>query len=228
MADPCPAVSLLYEGGTVDQILFGLPTLDSLGLKTTFALSPTQILRDPRLFRRLHSDGHEIGLAPFLGVTDGHGNLPNWTLGMVTEELVESEGLWQSEFGESGRSFLAPGVEMMCAASQKDHGLVSYEPILRERYPLICGVESGRNKAGGDLQYLHSFPLHSVEEALLHVALATKSADWIVFRIGAWTPAVADAHEELCRWLAKEQPQIMVGPVASVAAEWQDAAQTVG
>ena len=84
---PFRAVSLAYEGGTPDQVDVALPMLRDLRLRATFYLSPTDLLRDPRLWQALLKEGFEIGAHPFRAVTDEHGNLPTRTLQLVEDEL---------------------------------------------------------------------------------------------------------------------------------------------
>lgn len=104
------AVSLTYDGGLPEHLFLVEPLLRTLDLKVTFYLSATFFLENPRAWAALASGGHEIGNCSLFGVTGPGGELPNWTLEMVDDDLRHLEELLRGHVpGPSERSFAYPG-----------------------------------------------------------------------------------------------------------------------
>src|ERR1044072_3460119 len=116
------AISLTYDGGLPDHLLIAQPLLLNVGFNATFYLSATAFLENPRVWSSLATRGHEIGNHSLFGVTGLRGELPNWTLEMVDDDLQMTEALLREHIpGPTERSFAYP-------ADQPFTSEGSYEP----------------------------------------------------------------------------------------------------
>ena len=122
------AVSLTYDGGLPDHLVLVEPLLRTLALRSTFYLSATFFLENPRAWASMANQGHEIGNHSLFGVTGPRGELSNWTLEMVETDLQMTEALLRDNLpGPEERSFAYPGDNPTCAEG-------SYESVVEEHF----------------------------------------------------------------------------------------------
>ncbi len=109
------AVSLMYEGGYPEHLHTVAPLLDVLEIRATFFLSPPAALKSLSNWKTIAQRGHEIGNACLHGVTL-NGELPNWTLRTVEQDLYMTQNFLREMFpGQSPDSFLYEGHFADCA-----------------------------------------------------------------------------------------------------------------
>ena len=87
------AISLTYDGGDPSHLEIVIPALAERGLNATFFLPSLQLLENPQAWAAAQSGGFEMASHSLNGFTDESGNLPNWTLEMVEEDLRMSRKL---------------------------------------------------------------------------------------------------------------------------------------
>lgn len=207
--DVSAAASLTYDSGLFEA----LPLLTALGLRATFYLSAVDLLEQPAVWRQAAATGHEIGAHPLRGVTDGRGNLPNWTMQAVEEDIDACQALFAEILGSPAGSAALHGDELLCTASEEDRRAMSYLPVFESRFATIRGQANGRAR-GERSGLLPSVPLLSLAQVIQEGERAIAEGSWIIFRIGS---IEEEAHAGLCRWLAEHAGKLRQGPVSEIA-----------
>lgn len=108
-------VSLAYVGMDANALRQTLETLARVGWKATFFVDPPSVLNDVALWHAVAAGGHEIGNAALQGVTLS-GELLNWTVRMVEQDLHMTQSFLEDEFEEKAVPvFLYPGPFTRCS-----------------------------------------------------------------------------------------------------------------
>lgn len=212
------AISLTYDGGLPDHLILAEPLLRTLDLKATFYLSATFFLENPRAWSAMANQGHEIGNHSLFGVTGPRGELPNWTLEMVDEDLCSTEALLRDYVpGPQERSFAYPGDAPMTAEG-------SYECVVSQHFHWARSMQEGLNHAifcnPHSLRVIPSFGI-SGAGMVQRVEEAVELGAWAIFvfeglGVGADSCSERD-HETLLRHLAARKDALFVAPVREVA-----------
>ncbi len=220
-----PIVTLCYDGGSPSHLETVAPCLDALGLRATFYASSTALLDDPERWRRLASDGHEIGLAPlhdWIG-DDGVLEAPPEAVAACAEDDAE---LLRELFGDQPRTIGLPilvgGPTRLRAARS---GQIADELPERIR-ALGCGVRTGLEGVNDlqrvDLGRVHCLPAIDCEAAQLADAVEAHRdrPSWLVFTflgVGSGEDSVdAVEHASFCLWLAENRNSVAVAPMRDV------------
>ncbi|HTQ09070.1 MAG TPA: polysaccharide deacetylase family protein [Fimbriimonadaceae bacterium] len=212
------AISLTYDGGLPEHLFLVEPLLRTLGLRATFYLSATFFLENPRAWAALAAHGHEIGNQSLFGVTGPRGELPNWTLEMVHEDLLHLEELLDGHVaGPTERSFAYPGDNPITAEG-------SYEPVVERLFLWARTCHEGLNHA----VFCNPLSLRTVRAAGLSGAGLAQRAEEAL-DLGAWAIFVFESlgsrgraceerdHESLLRYVAAKHNDLFVAPVREIA-----------
>jgi len=216
--DARAAISLTYDGGMPDHLVLVEPLLRTLGMNATFYVNATFFLDNPQAWISMANRGHEIGNHSLFGVTGPRGELPNWTLEMVDDDLQMTEALLQDYLpGPKERSFAYPGDNPITAEG-------SYEPIVEQQFQWARTRQEGMNHAyfcnPRALRVIRSFDLSGA-------GLAQKAEE--ALDLGAWAIFVFEGigtgrdscgerdHEVLLKHLGTKSADLYVAPVREVA-----------
>lgn len=212
------AISLTYDGGLPDHLLIAKPLLEALDISATFYLSATAFVENPRSWIGMAQRGHEIGNHSLYGVTGMRGELPNWTLEMVDDDLQMTEALLREHLpGPPERSFAYPGDLPLTAEG-------SYEGIVESHFHWARSLHDGLNHA----IFCNPHSLLSVTAADLQGPQLIRRAEealelgaWVIFVFGGFNSRTdasdADEHEMLLRHLTKRRQHFHIAPVREVA-----------
>lgn len=241
------AVSITYDDGlTCHHEVVG-PSWDSHGLNVTFypcfTKTNSDIMDDPDAWRRLASNGHELGnhtlFHPCRRDDDGarpivhYNNLRDYTKERWKEEMQVANFALSLLDGRSERTFgntcsqttigpdsqeesLEPLVEELFVAARGD---VTTEPVDVEtvNYNALGTFAADTDMLGVKHQE------HSVETTLQIITDAAASGGWAIFMIhgvGQGTHGMfmdVDEHDKLVNYLAERQDSIWTAPVVEVA-----------
>lgn len=108
-------LSLAYEGLPPDELLLVREALLALEARATFFVNPPKVLDNLATWQALADDGHEIANAALGGVSLS-GELVNWTLRMLEQDLHMTQSFLDDLFGEHAVPVFAyPGPFTRCA-----------------------------------------------------------------------------------------------------------------
>lgn len=183
-----PAVSLAYDGADPSHLEIVAPLLAELGIPATFYLPSVQLLQQPREWAALQNEGHEMGSHSLYGCTDERGNLPNWTLDMVEEDLRMSRKLLTEQFPrQSDFSFAYPGDLSDCVRAPFDPRPADYREAVERLFRVARTSAEGLN----DLGQAAPMRLKSIQaaclgaETLLEIARrAEAEGSWAILVFG--------------------------------------------
>jgi len=212
------AVTLTYDGGLPEHLFLVEPLLRTLGLRATFYLSATFFLENPRAWAAIAANGHEIGNQSLFGVTGPEGELSNWTLEMVEDDLRHLEELLHDHVcGPAERSFAYPGTNPVTAEG-------SYEAVVERNFLWARTCHEGLNHAVFcnplSLRIIPSFGVSGAGLAQ-KVEEAMDLGAWAIFAfegLAAGNRACEERdHESLLRYVAAKGGNLYVAPVREVA-----------
>jgi hypothetical protein len=204
-----PTISLAYDGGDPSHLEIVLPTLDELGFKATFFLPSAELLERARDWQAAFNSGHEIGSHSLLGFTDDRGNLWNWTLDMVEEDLRMSRKLLTELFPtQQDFAFAYPGDQSACVTHAYDPKHADYRSVVEKLFRVCRTPVSGANVLEG----LNPCTLKTIcvegmsYSELIHVAEHSITAGtWSIFAfgpVGAGDPGTDRSHHSaFLSWL---------------------------
>lgn len=212
-----PAISLCYDGGDPSHLEVAIPTLTECGLNGTFFLPSAALIERARDWAAAQREGHEMASASLHGFTDERGNLWNWTLEMVEEDLRMSRKLLTEQFPEQADfAFAYPGDQQACVTVAYDPKPATYRQVVDRVFRVSRTAEFGLNGHLVDPSKLKSCEVSgwTFEELKDIVQRTTDEGAWalLVFRgIGSGDLAVdARVHKAFCEWLSG---RVMCGTV---------------
>ncbi|MGV3618611.1 MAG: polysaccharide deacetylase family protein [Fimbriimonas sp.] len=108
-------LSLAYEGLPPDDLRLVGEALAEIGARATFFVNPPKVLDNLAQWQSLADGGHEIANAALSGVSLS-GELVNWTLRMVEQDLHMTQSFLEDIFNERAVPVFAyPGPFTRCA-----------------------------------------------------------------------------------------------------------------
>ncbi len=215
------AVSLTYDGPDISHLETAVDTLERYELKGTFFVDPPPLLDQADRWQAVSNNGHEMGSHPFFSSADPRGNLWNWTLEMVEEELRQNKRLFYDLFpNQTDFSFAYPGDQTRCVRGTFDRSETSYREAVDRVFDVARSGDPGVNNISSiDLRWLKSFDTEQMRGVDL-ISLVEQHAlpgNWVVLRfgpIGVGERAIdARAHQQLCAWLRDRSDSIAVGTI---------------
>lgn len=127
-------LSLAYEGLPPDELRLVREALLAIEARATFFVNPPKVLDNLAIWQMLAEDGHEIANAALGGVSLS-GELVNWTLRMLEQDLHMTQSFLDDLFAERAVSVFAyPGPFTRCADGD-------YRSVVEEMFAL--SVSSG-------------------------------------------------------------------------------------
>lgn len=223
--EPTCWVSLTYDGLLHSHLEVAVPELKSRDLPATFFGAPEDLVQRAAAWRAVADEGIDLGCHPFLRSADPLGNLPNWTLEMVENELRMCRKLFTWAFyRQSDYPFAYPGPERGCRKAPHDHGATSYEPVVRRLFGVARGAIEGINdRFQPDLGMLYRYETHShtEDELIRAVREAERLRGWIVLAFGGIGEGElgvdAAVHSRFLDWLASRPDGQQVGSLVGFA-----------
>lgn len=141
------AISLAYDGGDPSHLEIAVPALAQRDLKGTFFLPSLAIVQEADRWTAVHHDGHEMASHTLDGFTDDRGNLPNWTLEMVEEDLRMSRRLLIETFPrQTDFAFAYPGDQCGCVSTPYNPAPADYAGIVQTVFPIARAAIEGINR----------------------------------------------------------------------------------
>ncbi|MBX3119836.1 MAG: polysaccharide deacetylase family protein [Fimbriimonadaceae bacterium] len=221
------AVSLTYDGPDISHLETAVDTLERYELKGTFFVDPPPMLDRADRWQAVANGGHEMGCHPFFSSTDPRGNLWNWTIEMVEEELRQNKRLFFEVFpNQTDFSFAYPGDQTRCLRSTFDRTETSYREAIQRVFDIArCGEPGVNNISSLDLGWIRSFDTEQMAgvDLIELVEQYCEPGSWTVLRfgpIGVGDRAIdARAHQQLCAWLRDRAETIHVGTIFRTGAK---------
>lgn len=215
------AVSLTYDGPDISHLETVVDTLERYDIKGTFFVDPPPMMDQANRWQAVSNYGHEMGCHPFFSSADPRGNLWNWTLEMVEEELRQNKRLFFELFpSQTDFSFAYPGDQSRCLRGTFDRTETSYREAVDRVFDIARSADPGINNIGSiDLRWLKSFDTEQLGGAdlITLVEQHTQAGTWVVLRfgeIGVGDRAIdARAHQQLCAWLQDRSDTISTGTI---------------
>lgn len=204
-----PAISLCYDGGDPSHLEVAVPTLTECGLVGTFFLPSVELIERATDWAAAQRQGHEMASASLHGFTDERGNLWNWTLEMVEEDLRMSRKLLTEQFPEqTDFAFAYPGDQMACVTVAYDPQPATYGQVVNRMFRVARTAEFGLNGPSSEATKLKSCEVSgwTLDELKGLVQRTIDEGAWalLVFRgIGSGDLAIdVRVHRAFCDWLS--------------------------
>ncbi|MCX5762299.1 MAG: polysaccharide deacetylase family protein [Gemmatimonadetes bacterium] len=248
MTDPNPfqwplgkkaAVSLTFDDARLSQIDVGIPLLNQFGLKGTFFVSLTAMLKRLDGWRAAVRAGHEVGNHTVKHPCTGNFHwcaqtaLEDYTLDQMAAELDEANAQIEKQIGIRPQSFAYPCGQTFVGCGVNTR---SYVPLVAERFLVGRGfsLKVPNNPWRCDLAQVMGvdFDCQPIEEIQRQIEQARASGSWIVFaghEMGATqSQSVSEAVlTPLCRYLT-ESADLWVDTTANIGAYVAEARRTTG
>lgn len=227
--DRLAAVSLTYDGTTINHVETVLPLLYTLDLQATFYAYSTNLLDAVPLWREVYRQGNEIGDGCLVEAAEADGSLPNWTPEMIASEMEMTALLLDDLFIPiRERSFGYPWGMPRCL------GTPDYREIIAATSMVARAGVTGLNSPGScDLSYLNCIPVNdmSSDELVAHVVDAASTNKWIILSfagVGMGERGLdASEHQQFCKWLSVHREEFWIRPVIDVATQVRSHRTTV-
>lgn len=159
------AISLVLDRLESAAVSSVLAQLRRTGHRATFAVNPTEVLRDVPAWVAVGAAGHEIANGCLSDATD-NGELENWTPRTVEQELFMAQMFLDDMYPEQEtRTFLYPGASTNCSGG-------SYRPIVEASYPIGVTKLMGLNPPGANPRALLSTAIDEEPES-----------QWAIYRL---------------------------------------------
>jgi peptidoglycan/xylan/chitin deacetylase (PgdA/CDA1 family) len=205
------SVSLTYDGADPSHLETVAPCLHQFGLKGTFFGTARALLDSPLAWQAVANEGHEIGSHSLLGATDERGNLFNWTLEAVENDLRMSRRLLTELFPRQlDFSFAYPGDETSCMTNAFDPQPASYRSSVASVFEVARSAVQGLNDPlECDLGFLWQVDCESFDSRDMAFAVEQAAAEgrWLILTfhgVGSGERSVeASEHRDFCAWLAE-------------------------
>ena len=146
------AISLVFDRLESSSVPAILAELRRQSLRGTFAVNPTEILRDVPAWLAIAAAGHEIANGCLNDSTE-NGELENWTSRTVEQELFMAQMFLDDMYpDQETRMFLYPGPSTNCADG-------SYRPVVEASYSVAVTALLGTNTSSANPRALLSTPI---------------------------------------------------------------------
>lgn len=218
--DRLAAVSLSYDGTTINHVETVLPLLLPLDLRATYYSYSPNLLDAVPLWREAFRQGNEIGDGCLTEAADPDGSLPKWTPEMIASEMEMNRLLLDDLFVPvRERSFAYPWGQPRCSGSRDYREVVMGTSMVAR-----SGIEGLNSPGSCELTYLNSIHVNDLQSCDLveFVVSAAATGKWVIFSfcgVGVGEPSLdAAEHDEFCRWLASQREEFWIQPVIDVAA----------
>ena len=212
------AVTLTYDGTTLNHLEVVVPALEKAGLRATFFADPSHLLARAAAWREVAEQGHEIGNGSLLASALPDGRLPAWTPDMVEAEIRTTRHMILELFGAQYEHSLAlPAGEPRCFND------VNYAPRLAPIYRCIRTGRAGFNRpqsTHSDLVACLHVPHAPAADVLRSLELARDDGSWLVLAFGPVGESGGidlALHDEILAWLQQNQERVAVQPFARIA-----------
>lgn len=213
------ALSLSYDGTTINHLETVLPLLFSLGIEATFYAYSPNLLDNIPLWREAYRHGYEIGNGALLEAAHPDGSLLKWTSEMIASEIEMTDLLLDDLFVPiRERSFGYPW-----GLPRAAQGL-DYREILEATGYVARSGNAGMNSPFScDLRHLNCCMADEMgSEAMIHESeMAAESGSWLIFAfegVGVGERGVDSSdHEALCRWISSNLDRFWTKSVIDVA-----------
>lgn len=213
------AVTLTYDGTTLNHLEVVVPALQKAGLRATFFADPGPLLARAAAWREVALHGHEIGNGSLLGSALPDGRLPAWTPDMVEAEIRTTRHMIHELFGAQYEHALAlPAGEPRC------YNDVNYAPRLAPIYRCIRTGRAGFNRplsTHSDLVaslHVHQAPAQDVIRSLEHARDDGSCLVLAMGPVGESGGIDVALHHEILTWLAHHKGTVEVLPFCRRAA----------
>ncbi len=215
------AISLTYDGGDPSHLETVIPALAERDIDATFFLPSLQLLENPQAWAAAQSQGFEIGSHSLDGFTDERGNLSNWTLDMVEEDLRMSRKLLTEIFPyQTDFAFAYPGAECGCVHSPYNQIPSTYDSVVNKLFRVAKTVKPGTNsQTDFNVSELNSFDAFGVSSRELEsiAERAIEERSWAIFSfrgVGSGDSAIdAREHSLFLDWLLARKMSLQVAPI---------------
>lgn len=204
------AVSLTYDGGSPIHRDVVEPLLREHGLRATFYVDAKSLLDHLGHYASLDRWGAEIGNHSLFRATGPEGDLPNWTLQMVEDDLDMTESLFANYLpGPASRSFAYPGLHPISAEG-------SFEPVVERRFSWAKTRQEGFNHG----VFCRLNALRSIDAGKCSGAVLAHRLEEVL-DMGAWAIFSFQGrqewpHEFLVRRLLALGDELYIAPVREV------------
>ncbi|MFN3962971.1 MAG: polysaccharide deacetylase family protein [Fimbriimonadaceae bacterium] len=209
------AVTLTYDGTTLNHLEVVVPALEKAGLRATFFADPSHLLARAAAWREVAHQGHEIGNGSLLASALPDGRLPAWTPDMVEAEIRTTRHMIHELFGAQYEHSLAlPAGEPRCFND------VNYAPRLAPIYRCIRTGRAGFNRpqsTHSDLVACLHVQQTPAADVLRSLELARDDGSWLVLAFGPVGESggidVA-LHQQILTWLSQHKDVVDTQPFA--------------
>lgn len=181
-------VSLAYEGADLSHVELVAPDLSAREFRGSFFLNSESALAQAARWQAIQLEGHEMGSGTFLGFTDARGNLHNWTLDMVREDLRMSRSLLTELFPrQPDFAFAYPGDQSLCVADASDPREVSFRSVVDEHFRVATMPIDGLNSlTTPEIHRLKSVHAASIDISMVEglISASEHQKQWLILRFG--------------------------------------------
>ena len=214
-----PIVSLTYDGTQLCHSETVLDDLERSGLVATFYADPVPLLDGLPAWRHAIGAGHEIGNGCLSESLSETGLLGAWTVDMLVDDVVETDGLIRELFPGQPTFSLSFPWNSGCTDALSDVRAVVSD------HHLVCrsGVPGLNTMDGPDLGYLKCVHMDGLNgrEIIEIVRAGIRSQCWTILSfdgVGSGDRSVeAAAHRELCVWLTDNADLARVATIRDAA-----------
>jgi len=211
------AISLCFDGGFPEHLELVCPMLAEARIRATFFVNAPALMANVTGWRDVARAGHEIGNHGLFRITS-NGELPEWPLALVEEDILETSRAILDATDSLARSFAYDGERSLC----KDG---DYGRVVERHFAAARLTNRGMNELSEVRpQRVKCLPwraFHSASEGTLPLA-----GMWSVLTFEQFfSPESAAAESDLESILAVigERPDLWVAPFGEVAATLEPA-----
>ncbi len=223
------AISLTFDDARLTQVDKGIPLLDKYGVKATFYISPSSLMKRLNEWKLAVGNGHEIGnhsvLHPCSGnfpFTRNHA-LEDYSLIRMDQELDSASSIIKNVIGVHPVSFAYP-----CGQTFVGRGtsLQSYVPLVASKFESgrLWLSESSNDPSFCDLAQLMGMELDgkSFEDIKKLIDDAKNKGNWLILAghemdDGGRQTSLLTTIEAICQYAADPVNEIWIDNVHNIA-----------
>lgn len=223
------AISLTFDDARLSQIDFGIPLLNSYGIKATFYISPDNLLQRLDGWRAAAATGHEIGNHTMTHPCTGNyafsrdNALENYTLSDIKSEIKRANEFILLYLGVEPTGFAYPCGQKFVGAGEK---VRSYVPVVAKQFrtgrswldegsndPLICDPAQllAMESDGKSFESLKALVDKAASEGRWLILAGHEMND------SGYQTTLLSCLDELCRYMQNPENGIWVDTVDAVA-----------